>query len=169
MSSNKTLILNHQGISQKINRLAYQIYENNYAEKELIVVGITSNGYTLAKKITAVLKKISSINITLTELTVNKRNPLKSPVKLNLSPNDLNGKVVILVDDVLKSGKTLIYGVKYLLDFPMKSLSTLVLIDRNYKQYPIGAHYVGLSLSTTIQDHVTVEFNGNKQDAVYLS
>ena len=76
-------------------------------------------------------------------------------------------KVVILVDDVLNSGKTLIYGVKYLLDFPIKKMSTVVLVDRNHKRYPIGTHYVGLSLSTTLQNHISVEFKANKI-AAYL-
>jgi pyrimidine operon attenuation protein/uracil phosphoribosyltransferase len=160
--SNKTLILNNEQISQKINRIAYQIFEDNHSEEEIVIVGIVNNGFLFATKLAKQIAKISKINITLVELTINKENPLTNVSKMNISPEAVNNKVVILVDDVLNTGKALIYGVKYLLDFPVKKMSTAVLVDRNHKKYPIGTHYVGLSLSTTLQDHIYVEFNDNE-------
>jgi len=159
MSENKTLILNSQQIHQKINRISYQIYEDNYTEDEIIVVGIANKGYLLATKIVKQLNKIASCKITLAKLTINKDNPIENNGQLDISSEQLNDKVVILVDDVLNTGKALIYGVKYLLDFPIKKISTAVLVDRNHKKYPIGTHYVGLSLSTTLQNHISLEFN----------
>ncbi|PJA09773.1 MAG: phosphoribosyltransferase [Flavobacteriales bacterium CG_4_10_14_0_2_um_filter_32_8] len=159
MSENKTLILNSQQIHQKINRISYQIYEDNYTEDEIIVVGIANKGYLLATKIVKQLNKIASCKITLAKLTINKNNPIENNGQLDISSEQLNDKVVILVDDVLNTGKALIYGVKYLLDFPIKKISTAVLVDRNHKKYPIGTHYVGLSLSTTLQNHISLEFN----------
>lgn len=165
MSNSKTLILNNEQIYQKINRISYQIYEDNYTEKEIIVVGIDKKGYLFATKLFDQLGKISTIKITLAKLTIDKDSPLETKGVLDITSDLLNDKVIILVDDVLNSGKALIYGVKYLLDFPIKKMSTVVLVDRNHKKYPIGTHYVGLSLSTTLQNHISVEFSGSKISA----
>lgn len=165
MPNSKTLILNNEQIYQKINRISYQIYEDNYTEKEIIVVGISKKGYLFANRLVDQLNKIAPIKITLAKLTIDKENPIENVGVLDISPDLLNDKVIILVDDVLNSGKALIYGVKYLLDFPIKKMSTVVLVDRNHKKYPIGTHYVGLSLSTTLQNHISVEFKGSKISA----
>lgn len=166
--SSKTLILNNEQVSQKINRIAYQIFEDNHIEKEIIVVGIAKKGYLFAEKLVEQLNKISNIKITLAKLTLEKDTPTQKQANLDVDTQLLDDKVVILVDDVLNTGKALIYGVKYLLDFPLKKMSTAILVDRNHKKYPIGTHYVGLSLSTTLQNHISVEFKGNKMSA-YLS
>jgi pyrimidine operon attenuation protein/uracil phosphoribosyltransferase len=168
MPENKILILNNLQVHQKINRISYQIYEDNYSENEIIIVGMANKGYLLATKIVEQLNEIASSKITLAKLTINKDKPINNNGELNISPELLNNKVIILVDDVLNSGKALIYGVKYLLDFPIKKMSTAVLVDRNHKKYPIGTHYVGLALSTTLQNHISVVFNKTEITA-YLS
>jgi pyrimidine operon attenuation protein/uracil phosphoribosyltransferase len=163
----KTLILNNLQIQQKINRIAYEIYENNYGEKSLVLAGIADRGYVFAQKIRDALKGICAIEIELVEVVVNRQNPIEGAVKTALSNRDLSDKVVIVVDDVLNSGKTLIYGMKHFLNTPVKKISTAVLVDRNHKRFPIQADYVGLSLATTMQEHISAEFaEGN--DAVYL-
>ncbi len=167
-NSQKTKILTHDQITKKINRIAFQIYEDNHSEKEIVLVGIEKKGFLLAKKLTEKLQEISSIKIAVTSLYVNKDNPLSETPRLSIDTKELDDKVIILVDDVLNSGKTLIYGVKYLLDFNIKRMSTVVLVDRNHKRYPIGTHYVGLSLSTTLKDHISIEFTNGKMTA-YLS
>ncbi|HLU84243.1 MAG TPA: phosphoribosyltransferase family protein [Vicingaceae bacterium] len=167
-NSQKTKILTHDQITKKINRIAFQIYEDNHSEKEIVLVGIEKKGFLLAKKLTEKLQEISSIKIAATSLYVNKDNPLSETPRLSIDTKELDDKVIILVDDVLNSGKTLIYGVKYLLDFNIKRMSTVVLVDRNHKRYPIGTHYVGLSLSTTLKDHISIEFTNGKMTA-YLS
>ena len=164
----KTLILNNEQIAQKTSRIAYQIYEDNYAEQEIIVVGIAKKGYLFAEKLAEQLNSISSVKITLAKLTLEKDAPIQKKAKLDIGTNLLDDKVIILVDDVLNTGRALIYGVKYLLDFPIKKMSTAILVDRNHKKYPIGTHYVGLSLSTTLQNHISLEFKENKMSA-YLS
>ncbi len=156
---NKTLILNSKQIQQKINRIAYELYENNYAEKEIIIAGIASNGYILAKHIATVLKSITPIKIKLIEIVLNKKNPLK----------ELQNKVIVLVDDVLDSGRTLIFGAKPFLNSPIKRLTTVILVDRGHNRYPIKADFVGLSLSTTLQEHITVELDKKGKEIVYLS
>jgi pyrimidine operon attenuation protein/uracil phosphoribosyltransferase len=164
----KTLILNSKQIEQKINRIAFQIYENNYGEKEIIVAGISDNGYLFAKRIADVLQKISPIKAKLIEIKINKENPAASEIKISLTDKELKNKVIILVDDVLNSGKTLIFGAKPFLISPVKRLTTAVLVDRGHNRYPIKADFVGLSLSTTLQEHITVELKKGKE-SVYLS
>ncbi len=166
---NKTLILNSKQIQQKINRIAYQIYENNYDEKEIIVAGIANNGFILAKKISEVLQNISPIKTKLIEIKMDKKSPLSTEIKIALTEKELQNKVIILVDDVLNSGRTLIFGAKPFLTIPVKRLTTVILVDRGHNRYPIKADFVGLSLSTTLQEHITVEINIKGKEAVYLN
>ena len=121
-----------------------------------------------AEKLVEQLSNISDIKITLAKLTLEKDTPTQNQAELDIDTDSLCYKVVIIADDVLNTGKALIYCVKYLLDFPIKKMSTVILVDRNHKKYPIGTHYVGLSLSTTLQNHISVEFDGDKISA-YLS
>lgn len=167
-NSQKTKILTHDQITKKINRIAFQIFEDNHSEKEIVLVGIEKKGHLLAQKLSEKLNEISTIKIITSSLYVNKDNPLSELPQLSINTKELKNKVIILVDDVLNSGKTLIYGVKYLLDFDIKRMSTVILVDRNHKRYPIGTHYVGLSLSTTLKDHISIEFTNGKMTA-YLS
>ncbi len=166
---NKTLVLNSKQIQQKINRIAYEIYENNYDEKEIIIAGIADNGYILAKRIVDVLQNISPLKTKLIEISFDKTDPVSNKIEIALSEKELKNKVIILVDDVLNSGKTLIFGAKPFLISPVKRLTTVVLVDRGHNRYPIKADFVGLSLSTTLQEHITVEINKKGKEAVYLS
>ena len=166
---NRTLILNSKQIQQKINRIAYEIYENNYDEKEIIIAGIAANGYLFAKRIADVLKNISPIKTRLIEIVLDKKNPLAKEIKIELTAKELNNKVIILTDDVLNSGKTFIFGAKPFLNSPVKRLTTAVLVDRGHNRYPIKADFVGLSLSTTLQEHITVELDKKGKEVVYLS
>jgi pyrimidine operon attenuation protein/uracil phosphoribosyltransferase len=169
MKSAPTLILNAKQIQQKIDRIAYQVYENNFEEKEIIIAGIASRGYVLAQKLAEKLKDITKIKIVLAEITVDKENPIKQDVKLSIKPEVFGGKVVILVDDVLNSGKTLIYGMAPFLSLPVKRITTVILVDRNHNRYPIKADFVGISLATTLQDHITVDVAKSGKEAVYLT
>lgn len=166
---NRTLVLNNKQIQQKINRIAHEIYENNYDEKDIIVAGIAPNGFILAERIADVLKSISPIKIKLIEINLDKNDPISSKIEIDISEKDLKNKVIILVDDVLNSGKTLIFGAKPFLISPVKRLTTVVLVDRGHNRYPIKADFVGVSLSTTLQEHITVEINKKGKEAVYLS
>lgn len=163
----KTLILNDRQIRQKINRIAYEVYENNFEEKQLLMIGISGSGFVFAEKIAAALKAISPLKVKLIELQINKENPLQNDISLPVSIKEITGKTVILIDDVLNTGKVLMYAAKYLLDFPLKRLVTAVLVNRRHRAFPIRADYVGMTLSTTLQEHISVEFKKNK-DAVYL-
>jgi len=160
-------ILTHQQIQHKVRRIAYQIYEANVEEKQLIIAGIDGGGLQFAKKIQAVLQKITEAEIVLCKVMMNKRAPLQSGVSTSLSEEEYKNKSVVLVDDVLNSGTTLIYGVHHFLRTPLKQLKTAVLVNRNHKKYPVKADYKGISLSTSLQEHIHVEFK-TKNDAVFL-
>ena len=111
------------------------------------------------------LSQISDLDITLCKVTIDKKNPL-SPVSTSVSPNDYKNKSVILIDDVLNSGSTLIYSVKHFLDVPLKQFKTAVLVNRNHKKYPVKADFKGISLSTTLHEHVNVIFENNTFKAI---
>jgi len=164
MVESKNIILNHQQIQHKIRRIAYQIYESNVDEQEVILAGIESNGYLLAKKIKSNLDKISDLKSTLCKVIIDKRQPL-SDIKTSLAVDDYANKSVVLIDDVLNSGSTLIYGVKHFLNVPLKQFKTVVLVNRNHKKYPVKADFKGISLSTSLHEHVEVILEGNNFEA----
>ncbi len=164
MTTTKHIILNHEAINHKIKRIAYQIYENNVNEKEVILAGIDSNGYILAKKLKTNLDKISELNIVLCKVSIDKKNPL-NPVKTSLNEEDYTNKSIVLIDDVLNSGSTLIYGVKHFLNVPLKQFKTAVLVNRNHKKFPVKADFKGISLSTSLNEHVEVVLEGKVYEA----
>ena len=160
----KTIILNNEQIQHKTKRIAYQIYESNINEKEVILAGINGNGYIFAQKIKEELTKVSDIDVKLCEVIIDKKKPL-SPVSTSLLDSDYKNKPLVLVDDVLNSGTTLIYATKLFLEVPLKRFKTVVLVNRNHKKYPIKADFKGISLSTSMQEHICVEFKGKEAQA----
>lgn len=164
----KVKILDTVQIKQKLNRLAYEVYENNFDEKSILIVGIEGNGYKVAANLAEKLKEISKIKIQLGKITLDKTKPWNGDPKVDFDEKDFTNKTTILVDDVLNSGKTLIYAVKLFLDKPVKKLSTVVLVDRNHTRFPVKADYVGLTLSTTLQEHIEADFSKKGKETVYL-
>jgi pyrimidine operon attenuation protein/uracil phosphoribosyltransferase len=160
----KNKILNTNQIKKIVKRIAYQIHENNLEYPEIILIGVHKNGYTLAEKINKELKQISKSNIKLVSIKINKKNPLEE-IELDCKKEYLKNKVIVLVDDVLHTGKTLIYCVKHLLEITPKNFNSVVLIDRNHKKFPIKVDFKGISLSTFISDHVEVVFEDNNNYA----
>lgn len=166
INSSTTLVLNAQQIEQKLCRMAWEVLEKNHQESHIVIAGISPKGSILAQRLSKHLSDISSIMVEVIDVKLDKVDPLSSPAQVS-THGELNDKVVVLVDDVLKSGKTLMYGAQYFLNQPIKKLMTAILIDRDYKNYPINADVVGLSLATTLQEHVTVDLG--KKEAVYLN
>lgn len=165
----KTKILDNSQISRKLNRMAYEVYEKNYGEKELLIVGIDGNGYKVAERLTEILAKISTLKIKLSKIKLDKENPWTKDPEVSFSEKDYSNKPVIIVDDVLNSGKTVMYAVKPFLNKSVKRLNVLVLVDRSHSRYPVKADFVGLSLSTTMQDHIEADFSKKGNEAVYLT
>ncbi len=160
-------ILTHEQIQHTIRRIAYQIYEANVNEKVIVIAGIDGGGLNFAKKLQTVLRKITEADILLCKVMMDKKNPLVSGVSTSMPEKEYKDKSIVLVDDVLNSGTTLIYGVHHFLKTPLKQLKTAVLVNRNHKKYPVKADYKGISLSTSLQEHVHVQFQ-SKNDLVYL-
>jgi pyrimidine operon attenuation protein / uracil phosphoribosyltransferase len=161
------IILNNQEIEHKIKRIAYQIYETFIDDKELIIAGIAGNGFVFAKKLALQLQEISLMEPILCEVFIDKLNP-KSTITTSINKDVYENKNLVLVDDVLNSGTTLVYGVKHFLEVDLKKFKTAVLVDRNHKKYPVKADFKGISLSTSLQEHVNVVFEENNSCA-YLS
>jgi pyrimidine operon attenuation protein/uracil phosphoribosyltransferase len=164
----KNIILSNQEIDHTIKRIAYQIYETFVDEQEIVIAGIASNGYIFAEKLATALENISNVQVTLCEVKTNKLNP-ELPIQTSLPKEDYTNKGLVLVDDVLSSGTTLIYAVRHFLDVPLKKFKTAVLVDRNHKKYPIKADFKGISLSTSLLEHVQVVFEPNGENYAYLS
>jgi pyrimidine operon attenuation protein/uracil phosphoribosyltransferase len=157
MTQIENIILDQKQIDHKIRRIAYQIFENNVSEKEVVIAGIFENGFVFAKKIKTVIEKISPIKVIMCKVMIDKKNPIE-PITTSLESKIYKNKSLVLVDDVLHSGTTLIYGIKHFLQVPLKQFNTAVLVDRNHKKYPVKADFKGISLSTSINENVSVVF-----------
>ena len=169
MAESQVLVLDKNQIAQKINRIAYQILEDNLDEKEVVLAGIWDRGYKLAIRLKSVLEKIADFKVTMLRVDLEKLNS-KLVAKTDLPESEWTGKVIILVDDVLNSGKTLAYGLGVFLDTPHKKIRTVVLVDRSHKKFPIATDYVGLQLATILKEHVDVVLDvAGEEDRVYLS
>ncbi|WP_343695300.1 phosphoribosyltransferase family protein [Flavobacterium sp.] len=164
----KNIILTNQEIEHKIKRIAYQIYETFVDEDEVVIAGIASSGSIFAQKIVTALNSISTLKVSFCEVKVDKQNP-QLPIQTSLSPQEYSNKGLVLVDDVLNSGTTLIYAVRHFLDVPLKKFKTAVLVDRNHKKYPVKADFKGISLSTSLLEHVQVVFDEKGDSYAFLS
>ncbi|MTG98010.1 MULTISPECIES: phosphoribosyltransferase family protein [Myroides] len=163
----KNIILTKEQIAFKTKRIAYQVYETYVDEKEIVIAGIANSGYIFAKKIAEELERISDIKVSLCEVRIDKQSPI-NPIETSISASEYQDKAILLVDDVLNSGATLIYGVKHFLNVPLKKMKTAVLVDRNHKKYPVKADFKGISLSTSLLEHIQVVFD-KEEEYAYLS
>ncbi len=159
-------ILEARQIAQKIRRLAIQILEQHYGENQIFLAGINNNGYHFAELLQEQLQKISETPVHLFRIRLNPAEPAAHPVQIDLEATRLSGRRVILVDDVANTGRTLFYACKPLLDIVPGSIEVAVLIDRKHKSFPIHVDYVGLSLATTLREHIDVRLV--EEHAVYL-
>ncbi|MEL0244524.1 MAG: phosphoribosyltransferase family protein [Flavobacteriaceae bacterium] len=161
----KNQVLDHKKIIRICNRLAYQIIENSENKKSIILVGIKEKGYEVSKLIMQELNKICSNKIILRYIEIDKTSP-KNSLKCNLESTFKSSEKVFLIDDVLNTGKTLMYSVNKLLDYDFNSIKTVVLIDRNHKKFPVKVDFKGISLSTNYDDIVKLNFKKNNLEAI---
>jgi pyrimidine operon attenuation protein/uracil phosphoribosyltransferase len=166
MVGEKSLILEAAQVKQKIRRMAYEIYEHNVKEKSVVVAGIDGQGYSLAKLLIKEIESISPLKTTLVKVSLNKLEPQQGEVVLDTAVKFLVKKCIILVDDVLNTGRTFAYGMKPFLEIEVKKIEVAVLVNRSHTLFPIYPQYTGYELATTIRDHV--EVNLGKETAVYL-
>jgi pyrimidine operon attenuation protein/uracil phosphoribosyltransferase len=158
-------ILDTETANMKLLRMAYEVIENNLDESNIILVGIKDNGSVIARVMQTMLTEASDLNVTLIDLQLDKKNP--SAVVLS-EHTDFNNKVIVLVDDVASSGKTMLYALKPFLEFHPKKIQTLALVERTHKAFPVHLDYVGLSVATTLQEHIYVGVEGDKVTGAYL-
>ena len=163
----KNVIINDNQIRSKLKRISYQILETNLQNSVIVIAGIESNGYLIAKELKKTLNKLSNIEVILCKVKIDKKNPRK-PIETSISKDEYSNKSIVLVDDVLNSGSTLVYAVKHFLEVELSQFKTAVLVDRNHKKFPVKADYKGISLSTSIQSQVIVEFKGSKIQAILV-
>ena len=165
MGTQKNYILSKEVSEKKLRRMAFEILENNIDEKEIILAGIRESGSVVARMIQKMFGEISSIKTDLITITLDK----KQPAHVSLSKKtDFNNKVIILIDDVSNSGKTLLYALKPFIEYHPKKIQTLVLVERTHTSFPVRPDYVGLSIATTIQEHIFVEVKGEEVTGAYL-
>ena len=152
-------ILEKDTINRKLRRMALQIAEDNIGEKELIIAGIAGNGDIVAQNLVNQLKSVTDIPLQIVSIKLNKKDPLNAVLQPAIVTE---GKTVILVDDVANTGKTMLFALKAFLNTYPKKIQTLVLVERSHKLFPVQSDYVGLSLATTLQDHIFVEVKGDE-------
>lgn len=165
MGTTRKYILTKEVAEKKLRRMAFEILENNIDEKEILIAGIKESGSVVARVIQEMLAEISSIKTELITITLDK----KQPAEVSLSKtSDFSNKVIIVVDDVSNSGKTLLYALKPFINSHPKKIQILVLVERTHTSFPVRPDYVGLSIATTIQEHIFVEVNGEEVAGAYL-
>jgi pyrimidine operon attenuation protein/uracil phosphoribosyltransferase len=162
----KTLVLTDAQIRGKICRMAYEIYENNFEEKGLILAGIDGQGYVLAQLLQKELQSISALVVTVVKISIDKASPETSEVTLDASAKELSKKNIILIDDVLNTGRIITYSMKPFLSMIVKKIEVAVLVNRSHSLFPVLPKYTGYELSTTLDDHIEVVLK--KKFAVYL-
>jgi len=161
-------LLNRTETFQKIRRIAYQIYEQNFDESVLIIAGINGEGYRFAELLVAELTQISSLTVYIAKVSVDKQATSQPDINIESEVDTFRNKNVVLCDDVLNTGKTLAYSLRPFLSIPLKKLQVAVIVDRNHPRYPILADYVGYSLSTTLNEHIQVMLSDEEKTGVYL-
>ena len=159
---NQTLLLNNGQTIQKIKRIAHEILEQNFQEEEIVFAGVIERGYLFAELLQKFFKEISDIPTRLVKVQLDKCAPLQSEISLDCELSTIENKVVIITDDVLNTGRTAAYSLKPFLNTRIKKIQTAFIVDRNHNTFPIGADYIGYSLSTSLQDHINVEFKENE-------
>lgn len=163
-------VLDHSTICQKLKRLAIEILENNYEEQEILMVGINNSGMTLAKLIMKELEQMKSTpKLALTNLRLNPANPTGNEITIGITQDEIKGKVIILVDDVANTGRTLFYAFKPFLEVMPKRIETVVFVDRTHKSFPVNIDYYGLSLATTLKENIKVDLSNPENFGVFLN
>lgn len=153
---------------QKIRRIAYQIYEQNFDESSLIIAGINGEGYHFAVLLVEELKQISSLEVYIAKLSFDKQASNQPEIDIESEVDTFHNKNIVLCDDVLNTGRTLAFSLRPFLSIPIKKIQVAVIVDRNHPRYPMAADYVGYSLSTTLNEHIQVVLSDDEKIGVYL-
>jgi len=162
-------VLNQKQIQQKISRLAIEMLEQNYQQKELVLAGINKAGTHFAGMLQAEIERVSEVKIHNTTIHLNPAKPVINEIKIDFPQKELRNKVIIIVDDVANTGRTLFYAFQPLLEILPKKVQVAVLVDRKHKSFPVAVDYVGLSLATTLRENIRVDLLDDMENfGVYL-
>ena len=167
MTAESSLILTASQVKQKIRRMAYEIFENNFDSKSLIIAGIEGHGYTVAAALAKELGEISPLTLKVIKVSIDKTAPQQSEIELDCDLKEIRKKCIVLVDDVLNTGRTFAYGIKPFLNTEVRKIEIAVLVNRSHTNFPIYPKYTGYQLATTLKDHVEVRLEKG-EIAVYL-
>ena len=167
MTRKENKIRDSKDILSSIKRIAFQVYEANLEEKRLVIVGIGIRGSLLSEMLGQAIIAISDLKLTYINLTIDKGKPYNN-IQINIPLGNLKNPSLVIVDDVLNTGSTLIHAVSFFLQIPVKRIKTVVMVNRNHKKFPIKADFKGISLSTSVNEHITVELEG-ESSGIYLS
>lgn len=151
------MILSRDAALRKLQRMAYEIVESNFNEKLIFLAGIKENGSIIARIIADFLKPIFSGDIKLIEIDINKKNPQQVSIVTEKQPEHFDDKVVIIIDDVSNSGRTLLYSISPFLEYYPAKIQTLVLVERSHKKFPVSPDFKGLSIATALSERIVVE------------
>lgn len=162
---NKRYILEAAVADKKLRRMALEIAENNYNETQLILIGIKDQGLVIAHRISEYLRAHFSGDVIVLEMTIDKKYPASVTIH---NAVDFTGKTIILMDDVANSGRVLLYALKPLLEQYPKKIQTLALVERTHKNFPVDVDYVGISVSTTLDEHIYVEVQNNTVSGAWI-
>ena len=161
-------LLNKTQTLQKIRRIAYQVYEQNFEESSIIIAGINGEGYTFAEILVVELRQISKIDVHIARVSFDKKASEQAEINIESEVDTFRNKNIVLCDDVLNTGKTLAFSLRPFLNIPIKKLQVAVIVDRNHPNFPIAADYVGYSLSTTLNEHIQVVLSDEEKTGVYI-
>lgn len=164
-------ILNDRQINQKVTRLAYEIIEHNSQEKKIYLAGINNNGYAFGQLLMEALLRVEGcpFEVVLMRLRLNPAKPTQSDITIDIDASELKNKTVIIVDDVANTGRTIFFAFSPFLKLLLKKLQVAVLVDRKHKNFSINVDYVGLTLATTIEDHIQVNLTQKNSYSVELT
>lgn len=162
----RTLVLDARQVKQKIKRMAFQIYERHFREKEIVLAGIDGQGYILATQLAKSLQEITATEIRLVKISLDKSAPQDSEIGIDCELKEIKKRCIVLVDDVLNTGKTFTYAMVPFLSIEVKRIEVAVLVNRNHRTFPVFPQYTGYELATTIKDHIEVKLG--RESAVYL-
>jgi len=161
-------LLNKNQTLQKIRRIAYQVYEQNFEESSIIIAGINGEGYTFAEILVHELRQISEIDVHIARVSFDKKAIEQPEINIESEVDTFRNKNIVLCDDVLNTGKTLAFSLRPFLNIPIKKLQVAVIVDRNHPNFPMAADYVGYSLSTTLNEHIQVVLSDKEKTGVYI-
>jgi pyrimidine operon attenuation protein/uracil phosphoribosyltransferase len=162
-------ILNERQILQKIKRIAIEILERNFDEKEVILAGINNNGYGFAQMLEKHIIEAGTLKTRLTRIQLNPASPADHEISIGIPLEELKEKTIIIVDDVANTGRTAFFAMQPLLEIIPKKVEVAVLVNRKHKAFPISSNYVGLSLATTLNENIYVRILGTKKMSVHLN